>query len=64
VPRAREQEIAMHRAFLGPFWGNVAIIAIAGAITIGCFVAMFWMIFRPGEKDPHHAKYEILRKDR
>ena len=54
----------MHHAFLGPFWGNVAIIAIAGAITIGCFVAMFWMIFRPGEKDPHHATYEILRKDR
>ncbi|MEO8779800.1 MAG: hypothetical protein ABI389_14150 [Rhodanobacter sp.] len=50
--------------FGGPFWGNVIIIAVAGTITIGCFVAMFWMIFRPGEKNPHHAKYNILRKDR
>lgn len=31
---------------------------------IGCFVAMFWMIFRPGEKHPHHAKYKILGKER
>ncbi len=54
----------MHHHLMGPFWGNVAIIAIAGAITIGCFVAMFRMIFRPGEKDPHHAKYDILRSDR
>ena len=54
----------MQHSLIGPFWGNVVIIAIAGAITIGCFVAMFWMIFRPGEKDPRHAKYEILRKDR
>ncbi len=54
----------MHHHLMGPFWGNVAIIAIAVAITIGCFVAMFCMISRPGEKDPHHAKYDILRSDR
>ena len=54
----------MHHHLMGPFWGNVAIIAIAGAITIACFAVMFRMIFRPGEKDPHHAKYDILRPDR
>lgn len=48
----------------GPLWGNIAIIGIAGAVTIGCFVAMFWMIFRPGEKDPRHCKNDILRPDR
>ena len=48
----------------GPLWGNIAIIGIAGAITVGCFVAMFWMIFRPGEKDPRHRKNDILRPDR
>ncbi|MFO1506667.1 MAG: hypothetical protein U1F23_06255 [Lysobacterales bacterium] len=49
---------------MGPFWGNVIIIAISGAITLGCFVAMFWFIFHPGERDRHHAKYDILRDDR
>lgn len=53
----------MHH-FSGPFWGNIAIIVVAGSITIGCFVAMFWMIFRPGEKDPRHRKNDILRRDR
>lgn len=53
----------MHH-FAGPFWGNIAIIAVAGSITVGCFVAMFWMIFRPEEKDPHHRKNDILRPDR
>ena len=53
----------MHH-FYGPFWGNIAIIVIAGAITIGCFVAMFWMIFGPAEKDSHHHKNDILRPDR
>ena len=48
----------------GPFWGMVAIIAITGVITLGCFVAAFWMLLRPGEGDPRHAKYEILRPDR
>lgn len=48
----------------GPLWGNIAIIGIAGTITIGCFVAMFWMIFHPGEKDPRHRKNDILQQDR
>jgi hypothetical protein len=53
----------MHHGFMGPFWGNVAIIAIAGAITLACFAAMFRMLFRPGERDPRHPKYMILRHD-
>ncbi|CAM5231514.1 hypothetical protein [Rhodanobacter lindaniclasticus] len=54
----------MQHMLMGPLWGIVAVASIAGVITVGCFVAMFWMIFRPGEKDPHHAKYDILRPDR
>lgn len=49
---------------VGPFWATVVLVAITGAITLGCFVAMFWMLFRPGEKDPQHVKYDILRPDR
>lgn len=56
----------MHEQMLemGPMWGNIIILAISGAITLGCFAAMFWFIFRPGEKDSGHAKYQILRRDR
>lgn len=53
----------MHH-FSGPFWGNIVIVVIAGTITIGCFVAMFWMIFGPREKDSHRHKNDILRPDR
>lgn len=48
----------------GPFWATVALVTVTGAITLACFVAMFWMLFRPREQDPHHIKYEILRSDR
>jgi hypothetical protein len=54
----------VHHHLTGPFWGNVMIIAIAGAITVGCFVAMFWMLLRPGESNPNHPKYLVLRRDR
>lgn len=54
----------MHHHLIGPFWGNVIIIGVAGAITVTCFVAMFWMLLRPGEADPHHPKYAVLRHDR
>lgn len=54
----------MHHPLMGPFWGNVIIIAVAGAITIGCFVAMFRMLLRPGETNRRHPKYDILRPDR
>jgi hypothetical protein len=48
----------------GPWLGNLVIIMIAGAITVACFVAMFWMLLRPGETDRRHPKYDILRGDR
>lgn len=55
---------AMEHHMMGPLFGNLIIIALSGAITIGCFVAMFWMLLRPGETDRRHTKYEILRDDR
>ena len=54
----------MHHHLTGPLWGNIVIIAIAGAITAACFVAMFWMLLRPGETDGSHPKYLVLRHDR
>ena len=54
----------MHHHLNGPFWGNVIIIAIAGVLTAACFVAMVWMLLRPGETDPNHPKYLVLRHDR
>jgi hypothetical protein len=56
--------IDMHDHLIGPFLGNVMIVAVAGAVTLACFVAMFRMLFHPGETDPHHPKYEVLRDDR
>jgi hypothetical protein len=49
---------------IGPFWGNVIVIAIGSVITIACFAAMFWMLIRPGERNPEHPKHKILRDDR
>jgi len=54
----------MQHMLTGPLWGIIAVVTVAGVITIGCFVAMFWWIFHPGEKDLHHPKYDILRPDR
>ncbi|MEO7008486.1 MAG: hypothetical protein ABI156_04990 [Caldimonas sp.] len=54
----------MNHHLLGPLWGNVVIIALAGIITVACFAAMFWMLIRPGETDRRHPKYDILRDDR
>jgi hypothetical protein len=59
-----ETEVAVHHHLIGPYWGNVVIIGIASAITLACFVAMFWMLRHPGETDPHHPKYAVLRHDR
>jgi hypothetical protein len=53
----------MEHHMTGPFLGNLIIIAVAGAITLGCFVAMLWMLLRPGETDRHHPKYDVLRDD-
>jgi len=46
---------------VGPFWGNLILIAVAGAVTLACFAAVFWMLIHPGEEDRNHPKYEILR---
>lgn len=54
----------MHHHLIGPFWGNVVVIGIGGAITLACFAAMFWMLFRPGEHDLQHVKNSILREVR
>jgi hypothetical protein len=54
----------MHDHLLGPTWGNVVIIALAAAVTIGCIVAMLRMLIHPGEDDPAHPKRSILREDR
>jgi hypothetical protein len=54
----------MHDHLAGPTWGNVIIIVVAGAVAIGCIVAMVWMLLRPGENDPEHPKFTILREDR
>ncbi len=54
----------MQHHLIGPALGNIIIIAVAGAITLACFVAMIWMLIRPGETDRRHAKYTILRNDR
>ncbi|MEO8123213.1 MAG: hypothetical protein ABI633_04130 [Burkholderiales bacterium] len=48
----------------GPLLGNLIIIGVGGLITLACFAAMFWMIFRPGERDPKHPKYDILNEDK
>ena len=54
----------MHHELIGPLWGNVIIVAVAGAITVGCFAAMFRMLFHPAETDRRHPKYSIFRDDR
>lgn len=54
----------MHHHLIGPLWGNIIIVAVAGAITVACFAVMIRMLMRPGETDRHHAKYTILRDDR
>jgi len=54
----------MHHELISASWGNIAIIVVAGAITVACFIAMLWMLIRPGETDRNHSKYAILRDDR
>jgi hypothetical protein len=54
----------MHEHLTGPMLDVVVVMALAGTVTLVCFVAMFWMLFRPGETDRDHPKYEILNDDR
>ncbi|HEY6449170.1 MAG: hypothetical protein WAJ94_01790 [Candidatus Cybelea sp.] len=42
-------------------WIVIAVGAIATAATV--VVAAYWTV-RPGERDPRHPKYMILRPDR
>jgi hypothetical protein len=53
----------VHDHLIGPLWGNVIIIIVAGIITLACFAAMFRMLFCPGETDRRHPKYDVLRDD-
>lgn len=48
----------------GPLLGNVLVIAFAGLVTVGCFLAAIGMLLRPGERDRNHPKYRVLRDDR
>jgi hypothetical protein len=52
-----------HAMMAGPWLGNLIIVIVAGGITLACFVAMFWMLLRPGESDLKHPKYDILRDE-
>jgi hypothetical protein len=58
------EEFAMNDAMMGPFWGNLAVIALAGSLTLACFAAALRLLLRPGERDPLHPKYMILRDER
>lgn len=54
----------MDHQMISMSWGNLVIVVVAGTITLACFVAMLWMLVRPGETDRRHCKYAILRDDR
>lgn len=54
----------MHNMLMGPTWGVIAVMALGAVVTVVCFALMFWWIFHPGEKNPNHPKYQILRHDR
>ena len=54
----------MHDALSGPLWGNLIVVVVTGVITLGCFAVMSRMLFRPGETDHRHPKYEVLSDDR
>jgi hypothetical protein len=53
----------MDHHLVGPFWGNVIIIGLAGSITVVCLIAVLRMLLHPGETDQCHPKYNILRDD-
>lgn len=41
------------------------IVIVAGTLaTLGVIAAAFYWTLRPGERDPRHPKYLILRNDR
>lgn len=40
------------------------VIALGTLATIGTIAAAFYWTIRPGERDPNHPKYLVLRSDR
>jgi hypothetical protein len=48
----------------GPMIGILIVGGAATLITLACFVAATWMLIHPGETDPRHPKYIVLRHDR
>lgn len=40
------------------------VIVVGALATVGTIVAALYWTIRPGEQDPHHPKYTILRSDR
>lgn len=63
APKASKARNVMDHHMAGPLLGNLVIISLSGAITVGCFAAMVWMLLRPGEADRDHPKYDILRDE-
>lgn len=47
-----------------PLWGVLLVAGIAGLVALACIVAAVRMLLHPGERDPRHVKYQILRPDR
>ncbi len=48
----------------GPLLGNLLVGGAAGLVTMACIVLAFRLLISPGEHDPNHPKYRILRADR
>lgn len=40
------------------------VVAAGTLVTVGTIVAGAYWLIRPGERDPRHPKYMILRRDR
>lgn len=54
----------MHNMMMGPLWGIIAVGSVVGVVTLGCLIAMIKYLTHPGEHNPNHPKYSILRRDR
>ncbi|MDE2572050.1 MAG: hypothetical protein KGM44_05955 [bacterium] len=49
---------------MGPPLGGAIVTIAAVLVTIGVAVAAARMIIAPGEANPAHPKYRVLRRDR
>jgi hypothetical protein len=54
----------MEHHLAGPLLGIAIVAGVCGLITLACCVAAIWMLVRPGETDPRHPKFIVLRHDR